>query len=275
MSNTSSNKVKSQAEQRPVVDIDESSVAAVSSKGSWGSVAGILWAMLIYLIPQVVGSFIISIYPLLHHWNTGRTNDWLENAVSAQFAYTLIAESLAITIVGIVITHYKATWRSIGLMWPRARDIVYMLGGFAIYFVGYAVLITIVIHLFPKFDATQQQNVGFQDTTNSFELLLAFISLVVLPPLAEEIIFRGFLFKGLRRKWNFWIATLVTSMLFAAPHLIEGVGGLLWVGAIDTFILSIVLCFLREKSGRLTAGIGVHALKNGVAFASLFIFHVH
>jgi membrane protease YdiL (CAAX protease family) len=272
MSNTSS---KAGPEIKSDVMTDKSLTDGSSHKGSWGPVAGIVWALLIYLVPQVVGSFMISIYPLLHHWDTARTNDWLQNAISAQFAFTLIAESLAITTVGIVITHYKSPWRSIGLVWPKARDITYALSGFALYFVGYAVLISVVMHVFPKFNATQQQNVGFQDATSAAELMLAFISLVVLPPLAEEIVFRGFLFKGLRRKWSFWTATIITSLLFAAPHLIEGVGGLLWVGGVDTFILSIVLCLLREKTGRLTAGMGVHALKNGLAFASLFIFHAH
>jgi hypothetical protein len=177
--------------------------------------------------------------------------------------------------VGMLLAHYKSAWKSIGLVWPKVRDIAYALSGFAIYLVGYALLITIVVKLFPSFDATQQQNVGFQNTTTSLELLGAFISLVILPPLAEEIIFRGFLYKGLRRKWNVWIATIGTSVLFAAPHLIEGVGGLLWVGALDTFILSIVLCLVREKTGRLAPGMGIHALKNGLAFASLFILHAH
>ncbi|MGH7237402.1 MAG: CPBP family glutamic-type intramembrane protease [Candidatus Saccharimonadales bacterium] len=47
------------------------------------------------------------------------------------------------------------------------------------------------------------------------------------------------------------------------------------MAGVDTFILSTVLCYLREKTGRLYAGIGVHALKNFVAFAALFLFHVH
>ena len=71
-------------------------------------------------------------------------------------------------------------------------------------------------------------------------------------------------------------AIIITSLIFASPHLLEsGSGGLLWIAGIDTFVLSLVLCWVREKTGRLYAGMGIHALKNTVAFISLFLLHVH
>jgi membrane protease YdiL (CAAX protease family) len=75
-----------------------------------------------------------------------------------------------------------------------------------------------------------------------------------LPPLGEEILVRGYLFSGLRMVWRFLPAVIVTSLLFGAAHLEFGGGGpLVWAAAIDTFILSVVLCFLRERSGALDA----------------------
>lgn len=254
-------------------------VSGDSSKGSvrlsWGPFAAIAWTILIYVVPQVIGGLIVSIYPALKHWDPVRANDWITNAVSAQFVYGLLAESMSIGIVWLLLRHYRAMWYEIGLMLPRAKDALYALGGFGIYFTAYIVLVVIATSLIPSFNANQQQDVGFQHTSGFVGPLMAFISLVVLPPFAEEIIFRGFLFKGLRRKFDFRVAAIITSLLFALPHLIEGVGGLLWIGGLDTFVLSIVLCYLRETTGRLTAGMGVHALKNALAFAMLFIFHVH
>ena len=66
-------------------------------------------------------------------------------------------------------------------------------------------------------------------------------------------------------------AAIVTSLIFASAHLPEGVGGLLWVGFIDTFILSMVLVYLREKTNGLYSGMMLHALKNGVAFYVLYL----
>lgn len=279
MSNTSSKKPAEKAiETAPQptknADVDQA-VAAQNSPKYWGPFAGISWALLIYLVPQLLGGFVISIYPLLHHWSTARTNNWLTNATTAQFAYTVFVEVVAVSMVAMLLSHYRAAWRYIGLMWLRWKDTLYAVAAFGIYLTLYAIMVEIVIKLFPSFNATQQQNVGFQNTTTAIELWMAFISLVVLPPIAEEIIFRGFLYKGIRRKWNVVVATLVTSVCFAAPHLLEGVGGLLWVGALDTFILSVVLCGLREKTDRIGPGMIVHALKNGLAFAVLFLFHSH
>ena len=43
---------------------------------------------------------------------------------------------------------------------------------------------------------------------------------------------------------------------------------------LDTFILSLVLIYLREKTGGLWASITLHAFKNGVAFVALFALHI-
>ena len=242
---------------------------------SWGPISGILWVFLIYLVPQIIVGLIISIYPVIKHWNNARAQSWIDNATSAQFVYTLLVEAVSVLIVWSLIRYYKSSWKFIGLMWPKLKDIFYALSGFVTYFIVYAILIDATTRLIPSLNINQQQSIGFNNATTVAELLMAFASLVILPPIAEEIIFRGFLYQGLRRKWSFRTATVITSVLFATPHLLEGAGGLLWVGAIDTFVLSIILCYLREKTGRLAASMGVHALKNGVAFIALFILHTH
>jgi membrane protease YdiL (CAAX protease family) len=97
--------------------------------------------------------------------------------------------------------------------------------------------------------------------------------LVVLPPIAEEILFRGFIYSSLRPKMNKIVAALITSILFALPHLFESSNGLLWVAGCDTFILSMVLVYVREKTDKLWASMLIHGLKNFVAFASLYLIH--
>jgi hypothetical protein len=239
-------------------------------------VAASLWAVAIYLVPQVVVGLLLSIYPALKGWDSAQANAWLTNSAAAQFVYTVLVEAMVIWFVLLLLRYYKTAKSAIGLVRARLQDIWYAAAGFVVYFVAFLVLVEVAHVLIPGLNVNQQQNVGFQQATTGISLAMAFASLVLLPPIAEEIIFRGFVYTGFRRKFGFVIATLGTSVLFAAPHLLEATsGGPLWVAGIDTFILSFVLCFLREKTGRLWAGMGVHALKNGVAFATLFIFHVH
>ena len=72
-----------------------------------------------------------------------------------------------------------------------------------------------------------------------------------------------------------WGAVIGTSLLFAAGHLAEGgSAGLLYIAAIDTFSLSLVLIYLREKTDGLWASMTLHALKNGIAFVALFALHL-
>jgi membrane protease YdiL (CAAX protease family) len=71
-------------------------------------------------------------------------------------------------------------------------------------------------------------------------------------------------------------AVILTSLIFASAHLPEGgAAGLLYIAALDTFILSLVLIYLREKTGGLWASITLHAIKNGIAFVALFVLHAH
>src|SRR5690606_18538260 len=127
----------------------------------------------------------------------------------------------------------------------------------------------------PSIDFEQNQQIGFETAKTAAQLALVFVSLVVIPPIVEEILFRGFLYKGLRTKWPKWLSTLVVSVLFAIAHLQFGSGApLLWVAAIDTFALSLVLVYLREKTNGLSAPILLHAFKNAIAFTLLFIIGV-
>ncbi|HSW80731.1 MAG TPA: CPBP family intramembrane glutamic endopeptidase [Candidatus Saccharimonadales bacterium] len=243
----------------------------------WGPVAATMWPVLIWVAAQVVVGVLLLAYAATQHWTDKQTNAWLDTSVAAQFIFTLIVESLILVAVLQLLRHYKAAVKVIGLLKPRLKDVPIALIGFGAYFVAYIVLVAVAQQVFPSLNLNQKQDIGFQDATSVLQLSMTFISLVILPPITEEILFRGFAFTGFRRKFGFVIATLATSILFAIPHLLEskGGGGLLWIAGIDTFILSFVLCFLREKTGRLVPGMGVHALKNFIAFVSLFILQTH
>ena len=93
---------------------------------------------------------------------------------------------------------------------------------------------------------------------------LAFITLVVIAPIIEEIIFRGWLYGKLRIIIPKWLAILITSLLFGLIHMQWNVG-------ISVFAMSIVTCTLREITGTIYSGILVHMINNGVAFCLVYI----
>jgi len=86
-----------------------------------------------------------------------------------------------------------------------------------------------------------------------------FLVAVVFAPLVEEIFFRGFLFQGLRQRYGWINAMLLSSAVFAAAHLDL-------VVLIPTFILGNVLAYVYHRSNSVWPGILLHFLIN--AFSS-------
>lgn len=242
----------------------------------WGIGASIAYAVAIYFLAQIAASAVVILYPRLHGWNHTYANNWLDHSVVAQFWFILVAEILTFGGIWWFVRHRGSSLRAIGWRRPHLKDPVYALAGFLVYFIGYSVLLGIATAVFTSINVDQKQDLGFTDAAGGLNLFLTFLSLVVLPPLVEETVFRGFVFTGLRGKLHPVWAAILTSLLFASAHLQFGNGKpLLWVAGIDTFTLSLVMCYMRQKSGSLWPGIFLHALKNMIAFISLFLVASH
>lgn len=266
MSNDSSN-VLDNVPDAPAAIVREREV-------QWGPLAAILLVVLGYFAAQIVGGLLIAIYPALAHWSRAQTDSWISNSTVAQFIFVVLSEGILALVLYGFMRWRKVSLRAVGFRRPQWSDAGYAIMGFVVYFAAYLIAVNVATALTPL-NVNQQQDVGFQHVSGGGALALTFVSLVVLPPLAEEFAFRGFLFSGLKKKMPVIAAALATSILFAAPHLLESdSGGLLWIAGVDTFLLSLVLCYLRQKTGRLWAGIGVHTLKNTLAFLTLFVLHL-
>ncbi len=248
--------------------------AEPAKKKFWGPSASVLLTLYAYLTSLAVGTILVSVIPAALGWDTQTSETWIRSA-TAQFLLIALVDGAVIGIVWWLLRLKKRGFRFIGLKKPQPRDVLYVLGGFIVYFLLYVVIATLAKVFVPGLDLEQNQQLGFETTKRFGELALIFVSLVIIPPIVEEILFRGFLYTGLKTKWPTWLAALITSIMFAAAHLQFGSGApLLWVAAIDTFALSLVLIYLREKTGGLSAPILLHGLKNGIAFTLLFIIGV-
>jgi membrane protease YdiL (CAAX protease family) len=148
--------------------------------------------------------------------------------------------------------------------------------GLPVYLGIYLVAYAIIKHLVPGLNVNEKQQLGFNNISGAKEMILTFISLVILPPIGEEILFRGFLYSSLKKNLPIVVAVLGTCTIFAIGHLPEGgAAGPLYIAAIDTFVLSLVLIYLREKTGGLWASMTLHGLKNCIAFVALYAAFIH
>lgn len=248
---------------------------AKQGKVNWSPLEAVGVTIAIYFLGQVLGSLLAYVYPLVRGWSQTQSMNWLENNVYGQFLTILFVEVISVWLLYLFLKRRLANFKTIGLKRrPIVSDLGYVVLGFMAYFLIYLVIVSVVKHLAPGLNENQQQQLGFSNPSG-VQLPFVFISLVILPPITEELLVRGFLYTGLKKGLPLIWAVLITSGLFGIAHLQAGSGQpLLWIAALDTFSLSLVLIYLREKTGSLWASIGLHMLKNLIAFLGLFVFHI-
>jgi len=91
---------------------------------------------------------------------------------------------------------------------------------------------------------------------------LIFVIAVVMAPLQEELVFRGFLFSALAKsRWLGFIgATALTSVGWAAIH------GYSIIGDSTIFMLGLALCAILWRTGSTRVTIACHGVYNALAF---------
>jgi membrane protease YdiL (CAAX protease family) len=81
---------------------------------------------------------------------------------------------------------------------------------------------------------------------------------VVAAPIAEEVFFRGFLYRGLKTHMPPWSAGIISSGVFALIHASP-------LEASALFMLGLTLAWRYERSGSLIVPIFAHATNNGLS----------
>lgn len=236
----------------------------------WRPLESIILTVGIFLFSNILAGVIIGV--VLAAQGIKDFASFTDSSTLTNFIYMFLFEIIIVAALLTFIRKRGASVATIGLRKPKIRDVLYALIGFGAYFLMYIGLYLLARRYAPWIDFEQEQELGFNTNVEGVSLALVFISLVVIAPIAEEITCRGFLYSGLRSRLAMIPAAIVTSVIFAAAHLqIGGDAPLLWVAAIDTFTLSMVMVYLREKTDSLASPIFVHMMKNGLAFFALFV----
>lgn len=96
-------------------------------------------------------------------------------------------------------------------------------------------------------------------------LVLSALLTTVIAPIAEETLFRGYIFAALA-KWRGWLpAALLTGVLFGAVHASSAPA----VDLVPLAVLGFALCALYRATGSLYPCIAAHSLNNSLAFGVL------
>lgn len=234
----------------------------------WNFLQTLFLTAAVFLLSQIVAGLVLGL--AISVLSEGSP---LANGTYTSFAAIVLAEALVVWLVVKMVRAKGIRLRELGFRKPHGSDLWMPLLAFVVYMSLFLGLIALLRQYVPGLDTEQRQDIGFEDATGAWQLSLVFLALVVAAPVAEEVLFRGFFFSSLRQRYSFLSTTILTSVIFGAVHLTGGEQGasLLWIAGIDTLVLSFVLCYLREKTGRLWAPILLHAMKNCLAFTYLFL----
>ncbi|MBC1474608.1 CPBP family intramembrane metalloprotease [Listeria grandensis] len=207
----------------------------------------IIWVFGVYLLLSLLFQ-IVSIV-----WDVTTGNDFLDMTV------TWHSELFGLTAMLIALIFAK--WQRIRFFrWERISW-----KGFVFAFIvmiaaiGISSVIDYLGQNFTSYTNTQNE-ILLDDVYSQASWLLSFLSIVIIAPFVEEIIFRGFLMQQLFRN-RLWLGWIVSSLLFCAAHVPTD-----WVSFLLYLIPGIALGGILYKTRRLELTIFAHFLNNFIAF---------
>lgn len=107
----------------------------------------------------------------------------------------------------------------------------------------------------------RQQAIVSEFPRSAFGAAMFILVAVVMAPLFEEIVFRGFLFRGLANSWGWMWGALASAAIFGGAHL-----------QLDIFLplaaLGFVLAWAYHRTGSLWTCVTMHAIFNLIAVAA-------
>jgi uncharacterized protein len=221
---------------------------AVNRWGYWATAA---WAVVAFL----VGQFAALAFVVL--WRAGRLNAILETPYDGVLVTLFILISNPVTIAVLVLAVRLARGNVadyLGLIWPRKRDVIVGL----VLLVGLIALGDALLYLSGRELVTPFQLQSYTTAAAEGWLPAMAIAAIIVAPAGEEIMFRGFLFRGfVRSERSAWPAIVVISLLWAALHVQYD-----WAGMLQIFVIGLFLGWVRWTSGSMLLTFLLHGLFN-------------
>jgi membrane protease YdiL (CAAX protease family) len=231
---------------------------------TWGYFSTFGWALLSYLIASVVT--IVALYV----WDPARFPtdlDFSDSMKNAQYvsATTLLSNIVQVGLLVVVI--WIARWKAkdyLAMTWPPRQEVGVALASLVVllpaldglaYLVGQPIIPPFVVDL-------------YRNAQSTGSMLWLWLAIVVAASVAEEIVFRGFLFRGwVRSSQNAILGVLVISVLFAIIHIQYN-----WFGLLQVFMIGLLLTWTRWRSGSTLLPMAMHVIANFYAMMQAFLF---
>lgn len=186
------------------------------------------------------------------------------NPLGAIVVSNLIIEA---GVILIIVKHIKSTYLDFRLNTSRALSVIKK------YLTILPILLGIIFinsFILEKFGITTSINPAielFLKIKNIPLLSLLLFQVIFLGPAAEELFFRGFIYKLLRKKYNFLLSAVYSSLLFTMLHRSSH-------DILPLLVLSIGLCYIYEKSKNIASPILFHIIHNSLNVSFLLLIKI-
>ena len=160
---------------------------------------------------------------------------------------------VALVVSFILIAKNKNFWNVFsGEKMPLGKSIGWGVIGFFLVFLGQS--IGAYIEFAIGIEVGSENTESIMEVTKIAPIMI--LAVVVLGPILEELVFRRVIFGSIIQNYNFWIASIVSAVVFAAIHM-DFTHILLYA------ICGMIFAFLYHKTKRLITPIIAHVLLNG------------
>ena len=151
----------------------------------------------------------------------------------------------------------------LGLKWPRQSELIVGVAAAIAFIVGG----NLITWLLGRNIVTDFQVDIYRSAGSSLWLALLCFAVVVVTPIGEETLFRGFLFRGwLRSPNDAWLVIIVTAALWALIHVQYD-----WFVMFQVFVSGLILGWLRWASGSTILTMLLHGLINAEGMVETYI----
>lgn len=209
--------------------------------------------------------FIVLTFSLLSLGNATFAGKKTDMVISAEGLIQSIEFQLFITALTVVMVVWRvrpvawlglrwAGWRWVILIAPVSVLVMWSVSA-GLYVGGYMKLMESL-----GVESTQDSVKLLQQTKDPLVLTLMAVAAVLVAPLCEEIVFRGYLYPAAKRFAGPWVAGAATALIFAAAH-----GAL--APLLPLFVFGALLVLAYEITGSLWAPMAMHFCFNGATVA--------
>ncbi|HKP11863.1 MAG TPA: CPBP family glutamic-type intramembrane protease [Blastocatellia bacterium] len=180
--------------------------------------------------------------------------------VAATLVYsTIAAHLLTILFCWVVVTRLRSQpfFESLGWHWAGRSPLFWLMAALGV-FVGIIVANMVFLKILP------QKKTPFDDLIQSGVQVRIAIALLASfsAPLVEEIIYRGVLFSGLRKRFSAAATVAFVTLLFVGVHVPQYWGA--WASIAGLVLLSLTLTVVRATSKSLLPCIVIHFINNAI-----------